>query len=60
MLIVTKLIFVFSFVMLYSILKVEACRARLDLLVDETPKPTVAWKESCVKAIIPQVNNYTP
>ena len=21
----------------------------------ETPKPTAAWKESCVKAIIPQV-----
>ena len=43
------------------ILKVEACRARLfkmaclDLEVNETPKPTAAWKESCIKAIIPQV-----
>ena len=29
--------------------------ACLNLEVDETPKQTAAWKESCTKAIIPQV-----
>ena len=42
--------------------KVEACRARLykmasqDMKSGPTPKSTAAWRESCIKAIIPQVN----
>ena len=42
--------------------QVEACRARLfkmaslDLDASETPKTTAAWRESCSKAIIPEVS----
>ena len=42
-------------------MQVEACRARLyrmelrNMEEDETPAPTAAWRESCKKAIIPEV-----
>ena len=44
-----------------SLVQIEACRARLyamesRTLSDETPKITAAWKESCKRAIIPDVS----
>ena len=44
-------------------MQVEACRARLyrmnskniDLEENDVPAPSAAWRESCKKAIIPEV-----
>ena len=42
-------------------MQVEACRVRLfemesrDQAEQETPTPSAAWRESCKKAIIPEV-----
>lgn len=45
-----------------TILQVEACRARLYYIAgkemdSETPVVTAEWKESCMRAIIPKVND---
>ena len=47
---------------LFQFLQVETCRARLyrmarkDVLSNETPIPTPAWKDSCKAVIIPKVS----
>lgn len=53
--------FIYNNINIYVYLQIEACRARLYAMescttVDETPTATSAWKESCKRAIIPDVS----